>query len=260
MFVVFFWVKGKDCSKIILIAKLIKALHLWQSFIFKICHSISTLFTCSVLKWIRQKYSFMLKRNLLRNFLADMQLETQKKCDQLQNSSMWRACALWTFYDFLFYVLPDLHARHCSMLKKKVWFFCFCNKGESANCVILICVICEFWQDSLFFYSLCLIYPCLPALAAVSGNAPYYCVQFLHVKSVLLDFHLTNATFLISWTCASVKQYVETFQKTLVCNLSLWSLTVSWCAITLSIILILEKKSHTQNRYCVVSVSVFLIF
>ena len=40
---------------------------------------------------MRENYSFMLKKVL--------QLETQKECELFQDSSVYRMCALWTFYE-----------------------------------------------------------------------------------------------------------------------------------------------------------------
>lgn len=129
------------------------------------------------------------------------------------------------------------------MLDIVVWlrrsFFSFATKE---TVWIDLCFMWILAGQFFFFNSLCLIFTCLPASAAISWNLPYYCVQFLHVKNVLLDFRLTNAAFLFNWTCASVKQRLETFQKMLVRNPPLWFFTVRWCAISLSIILILGKK------------------
>lgn len=118
----------------------------------------------------------------------------------------------------------------------------------------------RFLAGQFVFDSLCFISSCSPASAAVSWNAPYYCVQFLHVKNVLLDFRLTNAMFVFNLTCASVKQCVEIFQKMLVHNPPLWFLTVRWCAITHASFHYFDtgKKKGAPKVDIVSSASVFL--
>lgn len=189
--------------------------------------------------------------------LANMQLETQKKCEQLQVSSTWRACALWTFMTSSF-----MYCQICMLEIVVCWqtgFFFLLQRRKVCKLRDFDLCFMRFLAGQFVFDSLCFISSCSPASAAVSWNAPYYCVQFLHVKNVLLDFRLTNAMFVFNLTCASVKQCVEIFQKMLVHNPPLWFLTVRWCAITHASFHYFDtgkKKRCTQSRYCVLCLSI----
>lgn len=107
-------------------------------------------------------------------------------------------------------------------------------------------LFCVFWQEFSLFLIRCALYlhACLLWLRFIEMRLNIAC-RFCMWKISCLTFALTSAVFLLNWTYASVKQCVETFQKLVVRNPTLWFLTEHFCAKILSIILIL-KKSHPK--------------
>lgn len=162
---------------------------------------------------------------------------------------MWRMCALWTFMIPLFYVLPNLHARNCSMPNNRGFLFLLQQEN--------VCKLHDFYLVEFFSVSsvsLFLIrcawnlHACLLWLRSLEMRLNIAC-RFCMWRIPCLTVALTNAAFvLLNWTYASVKQRVESCRCVILpCDFSRLCQKHSLPSFSYFD----TEKSHTQSRYCV---------